>query len=127
MTQPGMTQPAMTQAGIQSGTQGDVTQERRVQTQVQRVEGSVEAARFRHVVARYGADTLEAMTPAQLRDAVLYLLAIAGRDPLFAAAPSKYQMETSLIDLGAALTEAQRNFKLLERDFYLAAFGRYDG
>ena len=104
-----------------------MTQERRAQTQVQRVEGSVEAARFRHVVARYGADTLEAMTPAQLRDAVLYLLAIAGRDPLFAEAPSKYQMETSLIDLGAALTEAQRNFKLLERDFYLAAFGRYDG
>ena len=86
----------------------------------------MEAARFRHVVERYGTDTLESMTSVQLRDAILYLLAIAGKDPLFASSPSKYQMETSLIDLGAALTEAQRNFKLLERDFYLAAFGRYD-
>lgn len=100
--------------------------------------GTGEAERYREVLHRYGVETLEAMTAAQLRDAVLYLLAAAKdpvltrdpvlpRDPVLASAPDKYRLETSLIDLGAALGEAQRNLKLLERDFYLAAFGRYDG
>ena len=40
--------------------------------------------------------------------------------------PDKFVLETRLIELGAALTNAQLLFKGLERDFYLAAFGRYD-
>ncbi len=40
--------------------------------------------------------------------------------------PDKYVLETRLIELGAALTSAQHLFKRLERDFYLATFGRYD-
>lgn len=101
------------------------------------------------LLARYNADSLEMMTPAQLRDAVDYLLADAAgaatkaspdraaadqapsdqkaTDALpLAAQPMRYEMETSLIDLGAALSEASRNFKQLERRFYLAAFGRYE-
>jgi len=102
---------------------------------------------------RYGADSLETMTAPQLRDAIDYLLSgssVSGSAgpgllpvlnlPAFnppsieiaatteiAAAPSKYEMETSLIELGAALNDINRNFKQLERSFYLAAFGRYDG
>ena len=38
----------------------------------------------------------------------------------------KITLETRLIELGAALAAAQHLFKGLERDFYLAAFGRYD-
>lgn len=40
--------------------------------------------------------------------------------------PDKFVLETRLIELGATLSAAQNMFKLLERDFYLAAFGRYD-
>lgn len=104
------------------------------------------------LLARYNTDSLEAMTPAQLRDAVDYLL--AGLDAERAAAPTsmpdqatmpgqasgdtidaalplamqpvRFEMETNLIDLGAALSEASDTFKQLERRFYLAAFGRYD-
>jgi hypothetical protein len=40
--------------------------------------------------------------------------------------PDKFALETRIIELGATLSAAQQMFKLLERDFYLAAFGRYD-
>lgn len=40
--------------------------------------------------------------------------------------PDRYVLETRLIELGAALTSAQHLFHQLERDFYLACFGRYD-
>jgi hypothetical protein len=40
--------------------------------------------------------------------------------------PDKFRLETRLIELGAAMAAAQLQFKSLERDFYLAAFGRYD-
>ena len=40
--------------------------------------------------------------------------------------PDKFALETRLIELGAALSSAQQLFKGLERDFYLATFGRYD-
>lgn len=38
----------------------------------------------------------------------------------------KFDVEARLIDLGGALAAAQELFKALERDFYRAAFGRYD-
>lgn len=87
------------------------------------------------LLARYDADSLETMTAAQLRDAVDYLLAGFDRpvpSPAhpatthLAEAPSKYEMETNFIELAATLSEAHRTFKQLERDFYLAAFGRYE-
>lgn len=40
--------------------------------------------------------------------------------------PDKFRLETRLIELGAALAATQMLYKSLERDFYLAAFGRYD-
>jgi len=45
---------------------------------------------------------------------------------LLAEHPDKFTLETRLIELGAALSTAHQLFKGLERDFYLAAFGRYD-
>jgi hypothetical protein len=54
----------------------------------------------------------------------------AGQPSMIAPAttplPDKYVLETRLIELGAALTSAQHLFRKLERDFYLASFGRYD-
>lgn len=40
--------------------------------------------------------------------------------------PDKFQLESRLIELGAALAVAQQLFTHFERDFYLHAFGRYD-
>jgi hypothetical protein len=40
--------------------------------------------------------------------------------------PDKFQLETRLIELSAALIAVQQLFSHLEHDFYLAAFGRYD-
>jgi len=79
------------------------------------------------VLRRYGADSLETMTAPQLREALDDLLSGHLLPGGIAAAPSKYEIETGLIELGAALNDISRNFKQLERNFYLAAFGRYDG
>ena len=38
----------------------------------------------------------------------------------------KFDVEARLIELGGALAAVQELFKALERDFYRAAFGRYD-
>lgn len=38
----------------------------------------------------------------------------------------KFDVEARLIELGGTLAAAQELFKALERDFYRAAFGRYD-
>jgi len=38
----------------------------------------------------------------------------------------KFDVEARLIEFGGALAAAQELFKALERDFYRAAFGRYD-
>ena len=40
--------------------------------------------------------------------------------------PDKFQLETRLIELGAALATVQQLFRHLERDVYLFTFGRYD-
>lgn len=40
--------------------------------------------------------------------------------------PDKFQLETRLIELGAALANVQQLFRHLERDVYLFTFGRYD-
>jgi len=40
--------------------------------------------------------------------------------------PDKFQLESRLIELGAALAAAQQLFTHVERDFYLHAFGRYE-
>lgn len=40
--------------------------------------------------------------------------------------PDKFQLETRLIELGAALANVQQAFRHLERDVYLFTFGRYD-
>src|SRR5262245_29092876 len=75
------------------------------------------------VLRRYGADSLEAMTAPQLREALDYLLSggIAPKPAAseIAAAPSKYEIESDLIKLGAALNDIGRDFKRLERNFYL--------
>lgn len=93
------------------------------------------------VLRRCGADSLETMTAPQLREALDYLLsggivpaplpvlnlpALKPAASEIAAAPSKYEIESDLIKLGTALNDISRDFKRLERNFYLAAFGRYD-
>ena len=43
-----------------------------------------------------------------------------------AARPDKFQLETRLIEFGAALSTLHQLFRHLERDIYLFTFGRYD-
>ena len=51
----------------------------------------------------------------------------AGRpDARSGVRPDKFQLETRLIELGAALATVQQLFRHLERDVYLFTFGRYD-
>lgn len=38
----------------------------------------------------------------------------------------KFDVEARLIELGSVIAAAQQLFKALERDFYWAAFGRYE-